>query len=304
MYAAERYPWAMMRLAKIRSLTVEQLDELVRSSAGEVAFEPASAPDRAQWLMYDAWAASRKKRLALARQALTIDPDCADAYVALAQAASSDERAAELYERGVAGGKRSLGSEFDELRGKFEATIQTRPYMRALRGLTYTLARLNRLDEAAGHALELLELDEEDRSQARYVAVQLLLAIDDTDRLSSLLERFDEESTPWVYAKALVAFREHGDCRTTRAAYDRAFAFNPYVPLFLIGDVEFPEHPSIEGGERSQAEAVAYVSVNRWLWLQTPGALALMLEIVETIIQAEAARGRGDMQDRHSILGL
>ena len=45
----------------------------------------------------------------LARQALELWPDCADAYVLLAQAASGLERARELLEEGVAAGERAVG---------------------------------------------------------------------------------------------------------------------------------------------------------------------------------------------------
>ncbi len=72
------------------------------------------------------------RRVDLARQALTISPDCADAYLLLAEeAASSLEEARELLERGVAAGERALGPEpFEEDVGYFWGILETRPYMR------------------------------------------------------------------------------------------------------------------------------------------------------------------------------
>ena len=68
----------------------------------------------------------------LAREALALWPDCADAYVLLAQAASSLEEARELLEQGVAAGERALGrSVFVEDAGDFWLIFETRPYMRA-----------------------------------------------------------------------------------------------------------------------------------------------------------------------------
>lgn len=62
----------------------------------------ASEPHhRAEDLIYEAWAATAPRRAVLAREALALWPDCADAYVLLAQAASSLEEARELFEQGV-----------------------------------------------------------------------------------------------------------------------------------------------------------------------------------------------------------
>src|SRR6266542_6535579 len=55
---------------------------------------------QAQDLMYEAFEAQGARRVALAREALAISPDCADAYLLLAEeTASSAEEARELLER-------------------------------------------------------------------------------------------------------------------------------------------------------------------------------------------------------------
>jgi len=60
--------------------------------------------ERAQDKMYEAWGVrSRKARLRLAREALDISPDCADAYVLLAEeTARTPDEALKLYEEGGA----------------------------------------------------------------------------------------------------------------------------------------------------------------------------------------------------------
>jgi hypothetical protein len=68
----------------------------------------------------------------LARKALALWPDRADAYVLLAQAALSVEEARELLERVVAAGERAAGRcVFVEDAGEFWLIFETRPYMRA-----------------------------------------------------------------------------------------------------------------------------------------------------------------------------
>jgi len=86
--------------------------------------------------MYEAWDASGAQRVKLARKALEISPDCADAYVLLAEETAENlAEKRELYEQGVAAGERALGERmFKEEAGSFWGILQTRPYMRARAG--------------------------------------------------------------------------------------------------------------------------------------------------------------------------
>jgi hypothetical protein len=69
---------------------------------------------RAQEIMYDAWdEANPAKRIALAHEALSISPQCADAYVLLAQdEADTVKRALELYKQGMEAAARALGADY------------------------------------------------------------------------------------------------------------------------------------------------------------------------------------------------
>jgi hypothetical protein len=97
--------------------------------------------DQAQELIYDAWEmVERRASLALARKALRISPDCADAYVILAQAARTRAQEFELYRKGVEAGERALGKvAFKRDVGRFWGILETRPYMRARSGLAQKL---------------------------------------------------------------------------------------------------------------------------------------------------------------------
>ncbi len=91
-------------------------------ASGALEAQPARIPvEQAQDLMYDAWEARGWRRVELARRALEISPDCADAYVLLAEeAARSLEEARDLYEQGVKAGERALGPRmFEEEVGSF-----------------------------------------------------------------------------------------------------------------------------------------------------------------------------------------
>ena len=93
-------------------------------------------------LVYDAYEQSDpSKRISMAREALKIAPDCAQAYVLLAEDdAKTPQEALHYYEQGVAAGERAMEpGEFEELTGDFWEVIETRPYMRAREGLASTL---------------------------------------------------------------------------------------------------------------------------------------------------------------------
>src|SRR5262245_24325263 len=67
---------------------------------------------QAQALMYRAFEElDEKKSIQLAKDALAISPDCADAYVLLAEHATSRKESLRLYEQGMAAGERALGTE-------------------------------------------------------------------------------------------------------------------------------------------------------------------------------------------------
>ena len=67
---------------------------------------------QAQALMYRAFEEpDERRRVRLAQDALAVCPDCADAYVLLAELATSRKEALRLYEQGVAAGERALGAQ-------------------------------------------------------------------------------------------------------------------------------------------------------------------------------------------------
>ena len=93
-------------------------------------------------LMYQAFEEpDEKRRVQLAKDALAICPDCADAYVLLAEHAPSRKEALRLYEQGRCRRRAAPGGRkrFSEHVGHFWGVLETRPYMRARLGLAHAL---------------------------------------------------------------------------------------------------------------------------------------------------------------------
>src|SRR5436190_17875479 len=168
----------------------------------------------AQEVMYEAFDARGPRRAALARQALAISPDCADAYLLLAEeTASSLEEARGLLEQGVAAGERALGPEpFEEDVGQFWGILETRPYMRARAALADTLWALGRREEAVEHQRDLLRLNPNDNQGVRYRQAEWLLWLESYEELDELLAAYEDDgAAAFGYTKALAAFRREGD---------------------------------------------------------------------------------------------
>src|SRR5204863_488504 len=74
--------------------------------------EPGTPQGQAEELVYRAFEERNPQRkVELAREALALWPDCADAFVLLADHAPSRKQALDLYRRGVEAGERGLGPE-------------------------------------------------------------------------------------------------------------------------------------------------------------------------------------------------
>jgi hypothetical protein len=232
---------------------------------------------KAQALMYRAFAeADDGRRVQLAKDALALCPDCADAYVLLAEHARSRTESRHLYEQGVAAGERALGAEvFAHDVGHFWAILSTRPYMRARLGLAHALWTAGRRDEAVQHLQELLRLNPGDNQGVRYTLAGFLFFLDQDDDLGRLLEQYpDEASATWAYTKALLAFRQQGDTLEARRLLKLARKSNKHVPAYLLGEkfppTELPDYYST--GDES--EALNYVGSFLAAWKSTPGAIA------------------------------
>jgi tetratricopeptide (TPR) repeat protein len=254
------------------------------------ALSPTDDPalQRAQELLYDAWEErSPKRRIGLAHRALETSPNCADAYVLLAEdEAATAQQELDLYAAGVQAGRRALGEPFFRDQGNaghFWGILETRPFMRAFAGLAGAQWKLDRREEALANYRELLRLNPGDNQGIRYLLLRLLLELCREDEAQALLKDYEEDwSTDWVYTAALLAFRREGDVPLARRALEKAVEQNIHVPPYLVGKKRIPpSHPELitMGGPD---EAAAYAADYLNDWRKTPGAVEWLGQRVGT----------------------
>jgi tetratricopeptide (TPR) repeat protein len=271
--------------------SIDEANALLSHLGGQVpeVDREATPLELAQDKMYEAFEASGKKRTKLAREALSICADCADAYVLLAEeAAANVEQAKELFEQGVKAGERSLGSDFfKESSGHFWGVPETRPYMRAREGLAHCLWEIGERREAIKHFGEMLGLNPNDNQGVRYELAHLFLLEGLDEELGELFNQYSEDpSAIWAYSQALWKFQREGDSPKSRRVLSQAFRSNLYVPLYFGGVLDLPDILPLTVGFGDESEAEAYVLDAFPEWSETPGAL----EWLETRFVEETER--------------
>ena len=277
---------------------IEQANEAIRRRfSGPMNAIPttASTPvEKAQELVYRAFESRGRRRTQLARKALELSGDCADAYVLLAEEAGDAAQALDLYERGVAAGERALGPRaFVENAGQFWGLITTRPYMRARFGMGQCLEDLGRSDEAIAHYRELLRLNPNDNQGVRYHLLTALLTSGLIDEAGALLKQFaDEPTAMWLYGRALWIFRCEGDGPAARESLRRAKGANRHVPKYLTGKQSLPDDDPPSYALRSEDEAVICARALASVWRATPGAAEWLRAEPQTRVQKSRARHR------------
>jgi tetratricopeptide (TPR) repeat protein len=271
---------------------------LERGELPAAAPPPPSTPlEKAQDLAYQAVETTGEKRAELARRALRISGDCADAYVILAEeTAHSPEEAKELYERGVKAGERALGPEvFEEDVGHFWGILETRPYMRARQGLALCLWALGVEEEAIEHYREMLRLNPNDNQGIRDLLATALVEMARDEELGELLERYEDDAgATWAYTRALWRFRREGATEKANAILEDALEANPFVPLYVLGEKKLPNTAPPLMGLGKESEATHYFAEALTGWLRTPGAIEWLRENAADMVGPQSADTLGD----------
>lgn len=264
------------------------LQNLLRSTGGVIPHpEPETPLERAEEVANAAELAStRAARAKLARQALSLSPDCASALLVLVEDEDHPVKKLALLEQAVAAGYRAIGPESFveyEREGAFWGMIETRPYMRAASQWAELVWVMGNRRGAITEFQRLLKLNPGDNQGLRYMLAFCLLE-EQTESaratLDGLLAAYpDDAACSWDYSRALLAFQRHGPSPKSNAALKHAIKANRFVPAYLLGDKDLPDEMPSHIGFGDQSEAVDYVGFAVNAWAQTPGAIAWLSQL-------------------------
>ena len=238
---------------------------------------------RAQDIMYDAWeSGDRCESIAMAKKALAVSDLCADAWVEVAYETSDIVEARELYERAAAAGKEAIRLElgpdaFTDYAGNFWRILPTRPYMRAVAGLSDLMWDMGEREESITLIREMLRLNPNDNQGMRSYLISRLFALDDLTGVEDLLETYREpDFAEWHWNMALLTFRREGDSAAAASILDQAIEVSPFVPKLLTGATPVPASTPPQYSLGSREEAISYAVLNGKNWSDTKGALIWM----------------------------
>jgi tetratricopeptide (TPR) repeat protein len=239
--------------------------------------KPDSKKDQAQELLYSAWdEPDPQKRIQLAKAALELYPDSADAYNILAEysAVSLKERAY-FYKKGMLAGERDLGEAFfKENKGYFWGFVPTRPYMRATKGYAEICSHMENHSEAIKHYVELLELNPNDNQGVRELLLIAYLELEEWNNGAALIKKYKEDdSASFNYNRVLIEYGLHGLSAKLGSLLKAALKQNPHVPKYLLGKKKIPRQMPEYIGYGDDREAVYYAQTHHHIWQSKPELL-------------------------------
>jgi tetratricopeptide (TPR) repeat protein len=247
------------------------LQDFMQRRAQEGPRQPATREEEAQWLADEALEWFGRKRVQLAKRALSLWPDCADAYSVLAESRATPLEAVALYEQAVEAGRRAVGPEFEEWSGRLWGYLPARPFVRAKLSLAMALEDAGRDEEAVTHLQDLLRLNEGDNQGVRDLLVPRLLERGRHEEAEAVLARYPEDpGATLAYCRALWAFQREGDSQAARDALAAAWRSNRHVPKALRDPMPpFVEHYRFGSEEEAAVSAESMGDA----WRTTAGAL-------------------------------
>ncbi len=244
-----------------------------------------SSRDQAQILVYRAMeTAGSRQRVQLARRALELYPDSADAYQILAEEAGSEAEARSLLQQGMEAGRRDLGwSFFEQHKGHFWGLFETRPYMRVTRSYAESCWLGGDADEAAGTLAHLLELNPADHTGARYLLLAAYLYTGKLEEAQRVLKRYggEDSSASFAYDRMILEYKQSGVTSRLKMLYRVARGVNRHVPDYLLGVKRLPPVLPDYTTPGEASEASEYVIMHSRLWASVPELLKWMLKQAE-----------------------
>jgi hypothetical protein len=250
-----------------------------------------SKKDEAQDIVWDAWnAPNSKSRMALVRKALTVDPECTDAWVILGQEEEEPQKKQEYYQKAVESFKKQHTDRyFKENKGMFWGLLETRPFMCALQGLSVCQWDDHDEDNAIMTLFYMLELNPDDNQGMRFILVPWLVIKGRYAEARSLIEKYDGFPAGLSYTKLLLDIIEGKDKETIQKNYSAALGYNRHIAKYILGKKKLRplNTDRISFGGDDEALSCMLDEYGKEAWSKFPDAAEVLREISGAPVQTE-----------------
>jgi tetratricopeptide (TPR) repeat protein len=133
---------------------------------------------------------------------------------------------------------------------------------------------LGQREEAVAHYWGLLRLNPSDNQGIRDILMPCLIELGRDKEAEKLWKSYEEDCFAiWIYSRALLDFRTHGESPEAKKSLRAAFRQNKHVPAYLLGDKKAPRSLPEYYSFGDENEAVLFTYGNRAAWEATPGAM-------------------------------
>lgn len=228
-------------------------------------------------------ARSSREAVLIARQALDMDSNCAQAYLVLEQHLCADHtESIKYFKLAIAAAEKTLGKDFFKKNvGHFWGMHETRTYMRAQQYLAHAFWDVSRQSEAIEICWYLLKLNPHDNQGIRYILFDYLLTDNRLAEIEKLLPMYPEDGfAHWEFNKALYFYKKHGpESEKAKKQIQVAHSRNQFVVEYLTGKLKLPRETPDSYTPESKEEAQCYVEDALRPWLNTENAAEWLLSL-------------------------
>ncbi|HEY9715979.1 MAG TPA: hypothetical protein V6C69_00815 [Trichormus sp.] len=230
------------------------------------------------------------------KKAADVDLSPADIVWALMETADlcdDDDEALEIYARATQLAEHNLPKQ--KPKGNLWSDNDWRTYLTARARLASILWTIGERQLALKHFRQLVELNPQNNMSMCQVLASALFDMGCDKELEKMLDRqlVQDPCATYFYTKALLLYRQLGDCEQSNEALLVAMQYNYFVPLYLFSQLPLPPEPPDTIGEGDDREAISYVMDNAESWAETEGAAEWMAERINVLAQlAKKSRKR------------
>lgn len=261
----------------LEEIAVEKIENVEENLVEnlEVLFKEDELLKEANKIASKAWEEKNyKKKVKLAKEALSLSENCSEAYIILSYDNSlSDNEKKALAEKAVEVSKNIIGEDnIEKFINKCLDYEVTNGYYSSKYRLGSLLWSIGQKDEAIENFKELIRLCPNDRLLVRSILLSWLISIDKFEDAFSLLEQYKNDNLLGTrLSRALYLFKNN-DLEEAKRNLRLANAINPFVLKYITKQKKVPSTNNEFKKLGSEEEAVFYMKYAEEAWDNVKGS--------------------------------
>ena len=272
--------------ANIDAKSDEELNEklkefIAKYNNGEIDYTNTILDDAYELLVQAENAKTKNQAIKLAKEAYDMCPDCFDAVLFQAELEENSIKRDKLLNEGLEFEKDRLEEEgyFEKDNiGHFYGIFETRPYIRGLyRKADYLIAD-GKAKQARDVCLEILRLNNNDNTGARYLLMAIYAYLEDEKEMLKLYKKYPEESLVMLFPQFIVSYKLGKD-KEAKELLERINKVNTHFIKFFKGTMKRNEDiPYRHYSHGDSSEVIMYFEQYDFLVMTLPNIHEFILE--------------------------